>query len=442
MMSATLLLVLLTATPDGAVPVKEGPFVDVVMEWDRDVTPSTPGTEGVLKATIDYTESGRSAPSTLGLSAPFSRFDVIGKWWVLLGEFALNPGIIWRWKDDFTVQDAAGKTWRINRAALSKYPALLRRLRRAKPLIEKIEVRLHGHFKNGAREDLLFLISGNDFLIYPEDARPYMVATSPAKWSDRVLVPGVSTDKEYRKLWSQLTAVSFPRIVLHRLRIPEAELASIAREYERLEKEENDLAKKYPELADDYVPPGVKPWTGSSALGEPVETSMPEVRADQKSRTLSLVAKTGEVIRELPMSEVSSLTPVAESKVFIAKGQKPGLLNRRGEPIAIEGETSWGVEQKDGTFILTRTGNQVTSTKKIWMGMKISGKFHSSTSDAQREIDDAIEWRQRQSEKNAEGTVSLGYYGTYAVFEQQRVTLDASLKVLRSERGYVVGGAR
>jgi len=88
---------------------------------------------------------------------PLKDFSVVGKWWNALGELVANPGLVWRYKDHFTVVDKDGAKYEIDRKMLAKYPDLQRRLMAARPMFDRIEIGVYGAHRNGVRSRIVAL---------------------------------------------------------------------------------------------------------------------------------------------------------------------------------------------------------------------------------------------------------------------------------------------
>lgn len=285
---------------------------------------------------------------------PLQDFSVVGKWWNLLGELAANPGVVWSYRDHFTVSDKDGTKYEIDRKALEKYPDLQRRLMAARPKFDRIEIDAYGahdlrkpHTAYDPR--IKFIIDANDVIVPPERQDPYMVPMSPPKWEDRLRI-GELSGADLVKAWAQLKGVRCPQVTIHNLRLPTDFLVEIAKEARRYQGIDEN-AERFRQFSTPgfKLPPADKPYGGPKRNLEPLVSPPKFAKVERDGKKLVLKEKrkgesesTGRVL--FSTTEYSHANPIdKEGRYFLFQKTESvaHILNARGQKIAVAGITTF-----------------------------------------------------------------------------------------------------
>ncbi len=289
---------------------------------------------------------------TASLLWPLAEISVMGKWWNLIGEFAANPGIAWRYRDHFAVLGDDKKRYEISRQALSAYPDLLKRFQAAKPEFDRIEIRADAVYDDAGGSPsatVALRVHANDVLVPNEGSSPYMVPMSPAKWEDRLALGNV-IESELPQAWSRLRGVRCPIVTFYGLRLPRAELVSIAKELKAYQDEDARAEKLLGMTKADYRPPqATKPYQGSAEMSQPF---IPEVKTAEivregtkvglRPRGLSAASAQGPVI--YPAGDFVGARPLdAHGKffVFTTTAKQASIVAANGRVISVAGLSSF-----------------------------------------------------------------------------------------------------
>ncbi|MFV5702513.1 hypothetical protein ACM55F_11630 [Flavobacterium sp. XS2P12] len=273
----------------------------------------------------------------------FKSFTLLGKWFNLMGEFASNPGLMYEYKNDFSFVKN-GVKYNINKKLLSKYPALLKRLKYASPTSFDYTLRFDAIANDRSVSGIELMVKDIDLLIPPENEMPYMVAGAPSKWNDRLIIGNYIKDNEIdnKKRWANLVEIkNNVSLVINKISIPVDELITIANLYKEYEKEDKILKDKYKIIEPEYKPAkATLPYTKADSWSKPYEPEIKTARAfneygkaglksgdkivfvsDQYSRADSLSGSSKYFLFSINNKDINSgIFPLCE--VFNAKGQK------------------------------------------------------------------------------------------------------------------------
>lgn len=298
--------------------------------------------------------------------SPLADFSISGKWWNLIGELAANPGITWRYKDNFAI-DYEGKTYRLERSQLKKHPDLEKRFQAAKPSFDLIEISAYGVYdlqKSWTLRDpkLKFTILSNDVIVPNENQPPYRVPMSPPKWQDRLQVKDIKDqelkDKALIDEWKKIKGIRCPSIGIYGLKVPTATLAGIAKDLQNYQKEDETLDNLITKTGKDYKPKSSQPaYNGSEKYLEPVVFAVKGAEVKKgKDGEIALVAKAEGNSSEYPVTLFTTKSYEWASKIdnegnnfiFAKSNGEQHILNATGQRVSIAGlDTFYEIIKED-----------------------------------------------------------------------------------------------
>lgn len=388
-------------------------------------------------------------PNAFGPDPELATVALHGRLRDYLGSLSMDFKFTWTWRDVIEVADGT-RRYTLSRKELAAYPSLLQRFRSARPTFDRIELTMKATPSNPTRfmeHDTIALTLPHSHLVIGGDGEvpPSAPAILP-QWRDRMTISAPGSNRErpeadMARRWAEYGTAYCPFVKIVGLKVPRAELLTIARLLEEYKAKDKALEQEFGLLKEGLGKTPVAAYTRSDDGARPVEPPAFSAEIVKEMKKGVALRSRGRIVWQ--STDHDGISPLdAGGRYFVVYRQRmQQIVNARGVVQSVDGVTRFNSIDKNARpgqhrlAVYDAGGPPSYETKKDYTSRRVMTDSEFSTF---RSNDGDGNCRKSSTKP---GEVSF-HFGSRTYYHQGRqYWVDERIGLLRRESAWFPGGS-